>query len=88
MRLTLLDPPVLVSVVDAGGGVHRALLIGTRGDCCFVQLNRGPGLNHLRWVPAAAVSTAAGSAAAPAAEQSTQAPDAGALPWIHPRDRR
>lgn len=50
MRLELLTPPDLVAVDRA-----PALLLARRGDRRYVQVSRGAGLNHLRWVPASAV---------------------------------
>lgn len=50
MRLELLTPPALVAVDRA-----PALLLAVRGDRRYVQVSAGPGLNSLRWVPAAAV---------------------------------
>ena len=53
MRLELLTPPALVAVDRA-----PALLLARRGDRSYVQVSGGPGLNSLRWVPAAAVGPA------------------------------
>jgi len=52
VRLELLCPPALVSVDEGEGGACPALLLARRGDRCYVQVSRGPGLNHLRWVAA------------------------------------
>ena len=49
MRLELLTPPELVAVEEAGV-VSPALLLARRADRRYVQVSRGPGLNHLRWV--------------------------------------
>ena len=68
MRLELVVPPRLVTV-----GGSPALLLATRGDRSYVQVSRGPGLNHLRWVDAAAADSAA-----PAADGLT--PAAGRVP--------
>lgn len=54
MRLELLTPPALVAVDRA-----PALLLARRGERSYVQVSRGAGLNHLRWVDAAAVRPAA-----------------------------
>lgn len=81
MRLQLLSPPVLVGVAD-GGVVHPALLLATRGDRRYVQLSRGAGQNHLRWVAASAVG--------PVPEQvpaGAPAPGRG-LPWVVARAYR
>ena len=53
MRLELLTPPALVAVAGA-----PALLLARRGERRYVQVSRGAGLNHLRWVPASAVRPA------------------------------
>lgn len=53
MRLEMLTPPALVAVDRA-----PALLLARRGDRRYVQVSRGAGLNHLRWVPADAVKPA------------------------------
>jgi hypothetical protein len=50
VRLELLTPPALVAVDHA-----PALLLARRGDRHYVQVSRGAGLNHLRWVDAALV---------------------------------
>ena len=47
MRLELLTPPALVAVDR-----QPALLLARRGDRSYVQVSRGAGLNHLRWVAA------------------------------------
>ena len=67
MRLELVVPPRLVTVAGS-----PALLLATRGDRSYVQVSRGPGLNHLRWVDAAVPD------AAPAAGGLT--PAAGRVP--------
>jgi hypothetical protein len=54
VRLQLLVPPTVVSVAE-GGEVRRALLLAVRGDRRYVCVRRGVGLNHLRWVDAAAL---------------------------------
>ena len=81
MPLQLLTPPVLIGVSD-GGAVHPALLLAIRGERRYVQLSRGAGLNHLRWVAASAVGPApdAVSAGAPAPERG--------LPWVVARAYR
>ena len=63
MRLETMCPPLLVAVDR-----HPALLLARRGDRSYVQVSRGPGSNHLRWVDAAVVRPAdeAENAAAPA----------------------
>lgn len=53
MRLELLSPPTLVTVDR-----RPALLLARRGDGRYVQVSRGAGLNHLRWVCAAQVRPA------------------------------
>ncbi len=53
MRLELLTPPTLVAV-----GRAPALLLAVRGERRYVQVSRGAGLNHLRWVPASEVRPA------------------------------
>jgi hypothetical protein len=53
VRLELLTP-TLVAVDRA-----PALLLARRGDRRYVQVSRGAGLNHLRWVDAEAVRPAA-----------------------------
>ena len=50
MRLEVLHPPVPVAVDRS-----PALLLARRGDRRYVQVSRGAGLNHLRWVDAHAV---------------------------------
>ena len=79
MRLELVRPPRLVSVGDGDGDRRPALLLATRDDRHYVQVSHGPGLNRLRWVPAAAVGPPGPTAdrAGPAAEA--------ALPWVRPR---
>jgi hypothetical protein len=47
VRLELLHPPVPVAVERS-----PALLLARRGERRYVQVSRGPGLNHLRWVDA------------------------------------
>ena len=81
MHLQLLTPPVLVGVTD-GGIVHPALLLATRGDRRYVQLSRGAGLNHLRWVAESAVGPAPEQVVAVVA-----APERG-LPWVVARAYR
>lgn len=49
--LHLHRPPLLVAV-DRSGTLLPALLLASRGDRRYVQLNRGPGANHLIWVAA------------------------------------
>jgi hypothetical protein len=53
VRLQLLTPPALVAVDR-----QPALLLARRGDRAYVQVSRGAGLNHLRWVAAEAVRPA------------------------------
>ena len=53
MRLELLTPPALVAVDRA-----PALLLARRGERRYVQVSRGAGLNHLRWVDASLVRPA------------------------------
>ena len=64
-----LPTPTLVDVRGPDGRVRPALLLASRGDRRFVQVNHAPGDNRLRWVvagalrePTAAVGAAAGSA--------------------------
>ena len=81
MPLQLLTTPELIGVAD-GGAVHPALLLAVRDERRYVQVSRGAGLNHLRWVDASAVLPAPVGAppAAPAAERG--------LPWVVARAYR
>ena len=55
MPVELIDPPALVQVRDRDGRVRRALLLARRADRAYLQVNRGPGDNVLRWLPCAQV---------------------------------
>ena len=81
MRLQLQTPPTLVAVA-VDDGIRPALLLGTRGDRSYVQVSRGAGLNHLRWVAASALRSAAAADAPP------EPPGRSALPWVLARHDR
>lgn len=81
MRLELVHPPRLVSVVDAGGR-RPALLIATRGGRHYVQVSSGAGFNCLRWVLDAALGPPTDGPARVAATPES------ALPWVHSRAGR
>jgi hypothetical protein len=81
VRLELVRPPRLVSVADAGGR-RPALLLASRGGRHYVQVSHGAGLNHLRWVPAAALGP-------PGADPADRgAAEERALPWTRARTAR
>lgn len=74
MRLELMTPPTLVTVSGM-----PALLLARRGRRCYVQVSRGPGLNHLRWVPDDALQEG------PVDQRPALARG---LPWVRPRLQR
>ena len=47
--------PTLVDVRGSDGRVRPALLLASRADRRFVQVNHAPGDNRLRWVAATEV---------------------------------
>ncbi len=55
MPVELIHPPALVQVRDRDGQVRRALLLARRAGRAYLQVNRGPGDNILRWLPCADV---------------------------------